>query len=124
MRTCTHSYDLWGAWRDLRPAGELAGESGLSTGAITAVIDRLERAGYVCRLRDDRDRRRVLVELTDEGRRRVVEVYRPIAEQGSAMLSAYSDEQLILIRDFMDTGREFLTRYAFTVRQKKSRAGE
>ena len=105
-------------------AGELAAESGLSTGAITAVIDRLERAGYVVRLRDDRDRRRVLIELTDEARRLVAEVYRPVAEQGGAVLSAYSDEQLVLIRDFMDKGREFLTRHAATVRQKKSRTGE
>jgi len=100
-------------------AGELALDSGLSTGAITAVIDRLEKAGYVCRLRDDRDRRRVLVELTEEAHRRVAEVYGPIAEQGLATLGACSDEQLILIRDFMNEGREFLSGYAASLREKK-----
>src|SRR5689334_19744767 len=45
-------------------AGELAGHSGLTTGAVTAVIDRLEGMGYVRREADPADRRRVLVELT------------------------------------------------------------
>ena len=45
-------------------AGELARASGLSTGAITAVIDRLEHAGYAQRVADPADRRRVLIEPT------------------------------------------------------------
>jgi len=45
-------------------AGRLAELSGLSTGAVTGVIDRLERAGFVRRVRDPHDRRKVLVELT------------------------------------------------------------
>ncbi|MGW6447717.1 MarR family winged helix-turn-helix transcriptional regulator [Lentzea sp. NPDC055074] len=45
-------------------AGRLADLSGLSTGAVTGVIDRLERAGYVRRVRDPHDRRKVLVEVT------------------------------------------------------------
>src|SRR5262249_50475729 len=51
-------------------AGELAVESGLTTGAITAVLDRLERGGFVRRSRDDEDRRRIFVELTPEARAR------------------------------------------------------
>ncbi|GAA3847867.1 MarR family transcriptional regulator [Saccharothrix violaceirubra] len=50
-------------------AGRIAELSGLSTGAVTGVIDRLERAGYVRRVRDPHDRRKVLVEVTlDESR--------------------------------------------------------
>ena len=45
-------------------AGRLAELSGLSTGAVTGVIDRLERAGFVRRVRDPHDRRKVLVEVT------------------------------------------------------------
>src|SRR4051812_10036858 len=41
-------------------AGDVARESGLSTGAVTAVIDRLEKGGWVRRLHDTKDRRRVL----------------------------------------------------------------
>src|SRR5262245_4409010 len=43
-------------------AGELARQTGLTTGAITGVIDRLEKAGFVRRIRDADDRRRVIVE--------------------------------------------------------------
>ncbi len=45
-------------------AGELAAEAGLTTGAVTGVIDRLERAGYLRRVADPGDRRKVLVEVT------------------------------------------------------------
>ncbi|NIH86938.1 MarR family transcriptional regulator [Amycolatopsis granulosa] len=44
-------------------AGEIARVTGLSTGAVTGVIDRLERAGFVRRVRDANDRRKVLVEV-------------------------------------------------------------
>lgn len=47
-------------------AGRIAELSGLSTGAVTGVIDRLERAGFVRRVRDPHDRRKVLVEVTAE----------------------------------------------------------
>ena len=47
-------------------AGDLAEASRLTTGAITAVIDRLERAGYARRVPDPSDRRRVLVEPTEK----------------------------------------------------------
>src|SRR3970040_1730273 len=46
-------------------AGELAEAVGLTTGAVTAVVDRLEKAGWARRVRDDADRRRVLVEPTE-----------------------------------------------------------
>jgi DNA-binding MarR family transcriptional regulator len=45
-------------------AGELATAAGLTTGAITGVIDRLERAGYARRVRDSRDRRKISLEVT------------------------------------------------------------
>src|SRR5438270_12274900 len=45
-------------------AGDLAAQSGLTSGAVTGVIDRLERAGYVRRVSDPGDRRRVKVEVT------------------------------------------------------------
>jgi DNA-binding MarR family transcriptional regulator len=49
--------------------GELAADLELSSGAMTSRLDRLEEAGYVQRLRDPGDRRGVVVELTDEGKR-------------------------------------------------------
>jgi DNA-binding MarR family transcriptional regulator len=45
-------------------AGRLAELSGLTTAAVTSVLDRLERAGYARRVRDQEDRRQVIVEVT------------------------------------------------------------
>jgi DNA-binding MarR family transcriptional regulator len=92
-------------------AGELARESGLSTGAITTLLDRLEQVGYVHRVRDTDDRRRVLVELTDEARRRAGVIWGPVAEAGMGGLARYSDEQLLFMREFLRSGREFLNQH-------------
>src|SRR4030081_192565 len=62
-RTDGHCMDLLDE-RGQMTAGHLAEATGLTTGAITAVLDRLEKLGYVHRIRDTADRRRVLVELT------------------------------------------------------------
>ncbi len=98
-------------------AGELARESGLSSGAVTTVIDRLEAVGYVRRVRDDADRRRVLVELTDEARRRAGEVWGPIAEDAGRMLAAYDEEQLRFVLDFLGEAVDFLERHRERVRK-------
>src|SRR5437763_14609895 len=70
-------------------AGDLAEASRLTTGAITAVIDRLERAGLARRVPDQADRRRVLVELTPKANAATIELmvepmrrlYQPMAER-------------------------------------------
>jgi DNA-binding MarR family transcriptional regulator len=98
-------------------AGELAAESGLTTGAITAALDRLEGAGYVRRIRDVVDRRRVLVELTDKAQRCSWECYGPIAQEGHKELDHLSIEQLTVIRDFMRAGYELLNRHAARMRE-------
>jgi DNA-binding MarR family transcriptional regulator len=92
-------------------AGQLASESGLSTGAVTTLLDRLERAGYVHRVRDTVDRRRVLVELTDEARRRAGEIWGPIAAESAETIAGYSDAELVFLRDFLQAGRDFLARH-------------
>jgi DNA-binding MarR family transcriptional regulator len=60
-------------------AGELAAESGLTTGAVTAVIDRLERAGFARRTRDERDRRKVKIAVTPAFYERAAEIWGPVA---------------------------------------------
>src|SRR5208283_5596799 len=60
-------------------AGELAREARLTTGGLTAVIDRLERAGYAKRIADPGDRRRVLVQITDRARELSWELFGPLA---------------------------------------------
>src|SRR6266849_3407784 len=56
-------------------AGRLADRTGLTSGAVTTVIDRLEAAGYARRVRDTGDRRRVYVEITEGARQRAGAFY-------------------------------------------------
>ena len=82
-------------------AGRLASEGGLSTGAVTTVLDHLERAGLARRVPDPADRRRVLVETTPKTRRLIEEIYGPLASAGAQELERYSDAELALLRDFL-----------------------
>lgn len=97
-------------------AGKLAEASHLTTGAITAVVDRLEKKGYVRRARDKEDRRRVLVELTEKARKKTMELYGPIAEAGYRNLEKYTDEQLGFIRDVLRSATELLSDHATLMR--------
>lgn len=103
-------------------AGRLARASSLSPGATTSAIDRLERAGYVRRVRHPADRRGVVVELTSEAQRLIVELYGPIGEAGQARLTKFSDEQLVFLRDFLREGRLFQMEQAERVRAKLTHA--
>jgi DNA-binding MarR family transcriptional regulator len=85
-------------------AGQLAAGSGLTTGATTRMLDRLERIGYVRRQLDSGDRRRVLVELTPRARRLAAELYGSY-EGAAAGLKGYNPEQLRLMHDFLEGGR-------------------
>ncbi|MGZ3679579.1 MAG: MarR family winged helix-turn-helix transcriptional regulator [Ktedonobacterales bacterium] len=81
------------------PAGRLADLTGLTTGAITTAIDRLEKAGYVQRVRDPHDRRRVLVQpVPHEG----VDVFGAIDEAWRELCSRYSDQELATVLNFID----------------------
>jgi DNA-binding MarR family transcriptional regulator len=86
-------------------AGELAAHLHLSTGAVTTVIDRLERKGLVRRLRDTADRRRVVVELT-EGARELGAYYEPLARGATNLVEPYSDSQLRVMVEFLRGGNE------------------
>ncbi len=100
-------------------AGDLAEASRLSTGAITAVIDRLDRAGLAHRVPDPADRRRVLVELTPKAYARATELMvEPMRRLYQPMAERYSDEQLRLIIEFTREGRELQERHADWLRER------
>jgi DNA-binding MarR family transcriptional regulator len=99
-------------------AGELARQSGLTTGAVTAVIDRLERLDYVRRVADPADRRRVLVELTPRLQRMIEELMGPLGDAGFPLIDRYSDEQLELLIEFTRIGREIQERHAAWLRER------
>lgn len=100
-------------------AGDLAEASRLTTGAITAVIDRLERAGLARRVPDPADRRRVLVELTEKAFELTTELMvEPMREMYLPMAERYSDEDLELILDFTRRGRDMQERHAEWLRAR------
>jgi DNA-binding MarR family transcriptional regulator len=104
-------------------AGELARQSGLTTGAITAVIDRLERIGYVQRVADPSDRRRVLVGPTQKARKDSWELFGPLADAIRPILSGYTDEDLQLLIDFHRMSREVQERHAAWIRAHELGSG-
>ncbi|MCZ7448584.1 MarR family transcriptional regulator [Agrobacterium rhizogenes] len=83
-------------------AGGLAKATGLTTGAVTALLDRLEKAGFIRRLPDPADRRRVLAAPDPEKMRALFEMYAPLQERMEALYRDYDDEQLELIIGFMN----------------------
>lgn len=82
------------------PAGEIADAVGLTSGAITGLIDRLERAGLACRERSREDRRKVIVRLTAAVERRLLPLFRPMETATMSALADYGDEELELLPDF------------------------
>jgi DNA-binding MarR family transcriptional regulator len=81
-------------------AGRLAKRARLSPGAMTALLDRLEKRGFARRTRDTKDRRRVLVEVTPELRQMAAELY-GTPDQGADALAAYTNEQLEFLIGFL-----------------------
>lgn len=82
-------------------AGQLAGRLKLTTGAITGVLDRLERAGHARRTHDQEDRRRVVVQPTAEARRFGSVVFRQLGEELDQLLCQYSEHDRELVDEFL-----------------------
>jgi len=82
-------------------AGRLSELMGLSTGAVTRVIDRLEQAGYVRRVPDAADRRRVVVELVPEKMEAMEATMASYGDKSAAEMKRYSDAELAVINDFL-----------------------
>ena len=83
-------------------ASQLAEETSLSTGTITGVVDRLEKAGYVRRKRDKDDRRLVFINvLIDRAMANLSPIFDPIKQASRNLYSKYSDEELAIILDYV-----------------------
>jgi len=82
-------------------AGQLAVATGLTTGAVTGVIDRLERSGFARRERDESDRRKVLVRVLPAVKRRITPLFEPMQRAMSAAIAGYREDELALLVDFL-----------------------
>jgi DNA-binding MarR family transcriptional regulator len=91
-------------------AGRLAELTGLTTGAITGVVDRLEKAGLVRRERDESDRRKVYVAIVPEAVARIGRFYAPMQRAVLKDWEIFTDAELKLLLRFMTQGyRTMLT---------------
>lgn len=98
-------------------AGELAAEVGLTSGAVTGVVDRLERAGFARRVPDPADRRRVKVEVTPEFYARAEQIWGPLAAEWEASLAdRFTAAELTRLTEFLhltnEVGKRHLDRLA------------
>lgn len=82
-------------------AGELAVQTGLSPGAVTGLVDRLERAGFVRRQKDPADRRRVLIAVVPGQRPDLSEIFNELTAAMGAVIAKYDAPQALAIRDFL-----------------------
>ena len=83
-------------------AGWLSDRTGLTTGAITHILDRLEKGGYIERIRDTRDRRKVLVRLCPERLAPLAPKYEAIGHAYMKLAEEYDDRELELISDYLE----------------------
>ncbi|WP_199834958.1 MULTISPECIES: MarR family winged helix-turn-helix transcriptional regulator [Streptomyces] len=90
--------------------GRIAELTGLTSGSATRLVDRLEKAGYVIRRRDEQDRRRVLVEPVAAAMQRFGEFWNSLDEGWQAMLDGYTEQELALLGRHMRRTTELARR--------------
>ncbi|CAN7616135.1 MarR family transcriptional regulator [Peribacillus frigoritolerans] len=83
-------------------AGELSKITGLSTGSVTALINRLEKSGYVKRERDQLDGRKVMIMPIPERQEQIKSHYQSLSMATKELCSAYNEQELILINQFVE----------------------
>jgi DNA-binding MarR family transcriptional regulator len=80
---------------------ELARYTGLTTGSATAMLDRLEKAGFIMRKPNPKDRRGVLIEINPKWGETARPLVRGVQQAHAELIAGYSDEELKTIADFL-----------------------
>ncbi|MDG9702709.1 MarR family transcriptional regulator [Streptomyces sp. DH37] len=101
---------ILGAAGNGRPlnAGDLAALANLTSGAVTGVLDRLERAGYARREPDPADRRRVRIVPDDSAAERVTAVYEPFYQGLSELFADYGTDEIAVLNDWFTRAAELM----------------
>ncbi|TGK38462.1 MarR family transcriptional regulator [Leptospira gomenensis] len=105
-------------------AGSLAQDLDLTTGAITGVIDRLEKAGLVRRIADPTDRRKVLVQSFPEAIRETSPTYAALREAMQGLFQKYGDEDLEFLIRFQEDFAAILIRESVALRDRRPALNE
>jgi MarR family transcriptional regulator, organic hydroperoxide resistance regulator len=96
-------------WTGPLTAGEIGTHLGLSSGAVTGLIDRLEAGRWVRRERDPADRRRVIVHLSTERGAELWGLYQPLAETIDAYRDRLEARDLRVVVEFLEFANETIT---------------
>lgn len=110
-RTDMRALDIIGRAGPLAPTA-LARLLGFTTGGVTTVLDRLEKAAYIRRRPDPGDRRRQLVETIEATAARDEEVFGDLIRGTRDLLTDYTSDELLVIRDFLDRVRRLTAAHA------------
>jgi DNA-binding MarR family transcriptional regulator len=103
-------------------AGKLSIDAGLTSGAVTAVIDRLVEKGYVRRVADPADRRRVLIEKTEKLEEVSKRFYGPLAERSLPLIDKFSNAELEAIVRFLKMGTDLVERRVTELIEERERS--
>lgn len=96
---------------------------GLTSGSVTAMLDRLEKLNYVSRSPDPDDRRKVTVRAADVVRERATALLAPMLAEGEELLDTFTEPQLRVIIDFLERTRELQQEHVERVRAMKPERG-
>ena len=103
-------------------AGQMSARSGLTSGATTAMIDRLEKAGYVRRRRDASDRRLVVVEVLEHCGSHIAPLYQPIQKDLEKVHARYSNRELDIVVRYLTEATEAGARFAAWLQTQPSQS--
>lgn len=101
LEALIHVMDAEAAGAPLTP-GRLAEALGLSPGATTSVVDRLEAQGHLRRERDATDRRRTHLHYAERGMAVALAFFGPLGERSAPVMAGFSDRELAVVRRFLD----------------------
>jgi DNA-binding MarR family transcriptional regulator len=102
------------ATRSGRPmtAGALGAAVELTSASVTALVDRLERVGHVERVRDEHDRRRVVLQMTPSAMAAGGEFFGGLQRDLVEAMDGYSDEELAVVRRFLEDMTDVIVRHS------------
>ncbi|KAB1943284.1 MarR family transcriptional regulator [Micromonospora sp. ALFpr18c] len=96
--------------------GRLGEQLNLSSGSVTALIDRLERAGHIRRDRDTVDRRKVLLHYADQGATLAMEFFQPLGARTDTVMDRFDEDELEVVHRFMAAMSESIRAHRDSVR--------
>ena len=89
-------------FKEVATPSELSSYTGLTSGATTAMLDRLEASGLIERRPNPNDRRGTLIHLRKSGVEKVAPWFASARQAQNALVSSYSDDELQIIADFFE----------------------